>query len=77
MEHAGFIPGKSCTSQVLNLTQHIENDYQRGMITGASSVYLSAAYDAGNHRIMIKKLNETTKDSNRYRAEQTNKHSRT
>ena len=31
-EQAGFRPGKSCTSQLLNLTQHIEDGYQRGMI---------------------------------------------
>ena len=33
-EQAGFIPGKSCTSQLLNLTQHIEDGYQESMITG-------------------------------------------
>ena len=32
-EQAGFRPGKSCCSQLLNLTQHIEDGYQRGMIT--------------------------------------------
>ena len=42
-EQAGFLPGKSCTSQLLNLTQHIEDGYQRGMITGAVFVGLSAA----------------------------------
>ena len=44
-EQAGFRPGKSCTSQLLNLTQHIEDGYQRGMITGTAFVDLSAAYD--------------------------------
>ena len=34
-EQAGFRPGTSCNSQVLNLTQHIEDDYQHRMITGA------------------------------------------
>ena len=34
-EPAGFRPGKSCSSQLLNLTQHIEDSYQRGTITGA------------------------------------------
>ena len=36
-EQAGFRPGKSCTSQLLNLTQHIEDDYQESMmITGTT-----------------------------------------
>ena len=54
-EQAVFRPGKSCTSQLLNLTQHIEDGYQRGMITGAAFVDLSAAYDTVNHRILIQK----------------------
>ena len=62
-EQAGFCPGKSCTSQLLNLTQHIEDGYQRGMITGAAFVDLSAAYDTVNHRILIQKLYNTTQDS--------------
>ena len=33
-EQAGFRPGKSCCSQLFNLTQHIDDGYQRGMITG-------------------------------------------
>ena len=28
-EQAGFRPGKSCTSQLLNITQHIEDGYQK------------------------------------------------
>ena len=55
-EQAGFLPGKSCTSQLLNLTQHIEDGYQRGMITGA-------VYDTVNHRILIQKLYNPTQDS--------------
>ena len=55
-EQAGFRPGKSCTSQLLNLTQHIEDGYQRGMISGA-------AYDTVNHRILIQKLYNITQDS--------------
>ena len=62
-KQASFRPGKSCTSQLLNLTQHIEDGYQRGMITGAAFVDLSAAYDAVNHRILIQKLYNTTQDS--------------
>ena len=62
-EQAGFRPRKSCTSQLLNLTQHVEDGYQRGMITGAAFVDLSAAYDTVNHRILIQKLYNTTQDS--------------
>ena len=62
-EHAGFRPGKSCTSQLLNLTHHIEDGYQIGMITGAACVDLYAAYDTVNHRILIQKLYNTTQDS--------------
>ena len=32
-EQVGFRSGKSCTSQLLNLTQHIEDGYEEGMIT--------------------------------------------
>ena len=62
-EQAGFRPGKSCCSQLLNLTQHIEDDDQRGMITGTAFVDLSAAHDTVNHRLVIRKLYDFTKDS--------------
>ena len=61
-EQAVFRPGKSCTSQLLNLT-HIEDGYQRGMITSAAFVDLSAAYDTVNHRILIQNLYNTTQNS--------------
>ena len=32
-EQAGFRPGKSCTSQLLNLTEHIEDGYEKRLIT--------------------------------------------
>ena len=62
-EQVGFGTGKSCTSQLLNLTQHIADGYQRGMITGAAFVDLSAAYDTVNHRILVQKLYNITQDS--------------
>ena len=62
-EQAGFRTGKSCTSQLLNLTQHIEDGYQRGMITVAAFVDLSTAYDTVNHRILIQKLYNITQDN--------------
>ncbi|CAH1248509.1 Hypp8181 [Branchiostoma lanceolatum] len=61
-EQAGFRPGKSCTGQLLNLTQYIEDGYEKGLITGAVFVDLSAAYDTVNHRILTKKLFQITKD---------------
>ena len=69
-EQAAFCPMKSCTSQLLNITQHIEDGYQRGMITGAAFVDLSAAYDTVNHRILIQKLYHTTQDSQLCRVSQ-------
>ena len=62
-EQAGFRSGKACTSQLLNLTQHIEDGYEEGMITGTAFVDLSAAYDTVNHRLLIQKLYNTTLDS--------------
>ena len=35
-EQVGFRAGKSCTSQLLNLTQHIEDGYQECKITGTA-----------------------------------------
>ena len=55
-QQAGFRPGKSGTSQLLNLTQFIEDGYEEGLITGAACVDLSAAYDTVNHRILTRKL---------------------
>ena len=54
-EHAGFRSEKSCTSQLLNLTQHIEDGYEEGMITGTAFIDLSAAYDTVNHSLLIKR----------------------
>ena len=62
-EQAGFRPGKSCTSQLFNLTQHKEDGYQEGKITGSAFVDLSAAYDTVNHRLLIQKLYNTTQDN--------------
>ena len=62
-EQAGFRSGKSCTSHLLNITQHIEDGYKEGMITGTAFVDLSAAYDTVNHRLLIYKLYNTTLDS--------------
>ena len=60
---AGFRPGKSCTSQLFNPTQHIEDGYQEGMITKTTFVDLSAAYDTVNHMLLLQKLFTITQDS--------------
>ncbi|KAJ3608139.1 hypothetical protein NHX12_025189 [Muraenolepis orangiensis] len=62
-EQAGFHPGKSTTSQVLNLTQYIEDGYEEGMVIGVVFVDLSAAYDTVNHRRLFSKILETTRDT--------------
>ena len=62
-EQAGFRSEKSCTSQLLNLTQHIEDVYEEGIVTGTTFVDLFAAYDKVNHRLLIQKLYNTTLNS--------------
>ena len=62
-EQAGFRPGKSCRSQLLNLTPHIEDGYQGSMITETAFVDLSSAYDIVNHRLLIQKLFNITQES--------------
>ena len=59
----GFRPGRSCTSQLLNLTQHIEDGYQVEKVTGTAFVDLPAAYDTVNHLLLIQKLYNNTQDS--------------
>ena len=61
-EQARFRPGKSCTSQLLNVTEHIEDGYEKRLITGAVFVDLSAAYDMVNHRRLHSKVLEITGD---------------
>ena len=55
-EQAGFRPGKSCTAQVLNLAQHIEDGFETGKITVIVLVNLSAAYDTVNNRILFEEV---------------------
>ena len=54
---------RTCTSHLFNTTQHIEDGYQRGMITDAAFADLYVAYDAVNHRILIQKLYNITQYS--------------
>ncbi|XP_063893347.1 uncharacterized protein LOC135117658 [Helicoverpa armigera] len=61
-EQAGFRPGKSCCSQTLNLTQHIEDGFETGKVTGTVFVDLSAAYDTVNIKRLLWKVGELTGD---------------
>ncbi|CAM4556070.1 unnamed protein product [Leuciscus chuanchicus] len=63
-DQAGFRPGRSCTGQLLNLTQHIEDGFECKLITGAAFIDLTAAYDTVQHRTMIRKLFGMTGDLN-------------
>ena len=62
-QQAGFRSGKSTTGQLLNLTQHIEDGYEQGTITGAVFVDLSAAYDTVNHKLLLNKIFSMTRDT--------------
>ena len=62
-EQAGFRAGKSCTSQLLNLTQYIEYGYEKSLTTGTVFVDLSTAYNTVNHRVLLTKLCGMTEDA--------------
>ena len=47
---------------MLNLTQHIEDGFEKRLVTGAVFVDLSAAYDTVNHRILMTKIYQITDD---------------
>ena len=61
-QQAGFRPRKSTTRQLLNLTQHIEYGYERGVVTGTVFVGLSAAYDTISHKLLLNKIYRMTSD---------------
>ena len=42
-DQVGFRHGRSCPGQLLNLSHHIEDGYERKLLTGAAFVDLSAA----------------------------------
>ena len=62
-DQAGFRPGRSCCSQVLNLTQYIEDGFETKQITGAVFVDLTAAYDTVNHRALLLKVAQIVRNS--------------
>lgn len=61
-QQGGFRPGRSCTGQVLALTEFIESGFEQKFMTGVAFVDLSAAYDTVNHRKLLTKVYQTTKD---------------
>ena len=61
-EQAGFRPGKSTISQVLNLTRHIEDGFEEGLVTGIVFVDLSVGSDIVNQRCLLNKILELTKE---------------
>ncbi|KAK4311281.1 hypothetical protein Pmani_016968 [Petrolisthes manimaculis] len=62
-DQAGFRPGRSCCSQVLNLTQYIEDGYECKQITGTVLVDLTAAYDTVNHRSLLLKVAQLVRNA--------------
>ena len=63
-DQAGFREGRSCCSQVLNLTQYIEDGFELGKITGTVFVDLTAAYDTVNHRLLLLKVAKVIRNRN-------------
>ena len=55
--------GPAYSKQLLNLTQFIENGYEKSLTTVTAFVDLSAAYDTGNHRVLLTKLYVMTEDA--------------
>ena len=62
-DQAGFRPGRSCCGQVLNLTQYIEDGFEKRLKTGAVFVDLTAAYDTVNHRALLLKVAKMVNNS--------------
>ena len=61
-QQAGFCEDISTTGQLLNLTHHIENSFEKRLVTGAVFVDLTAAYDTVNHPILMTKIHQITDD---------------
>lgn len=61
-DQAGFRPGRSTCGQLLNLTQFIEDGYEKKQATGTVFVDLTAAYDTVNHKRLLTKVARVTKN---------------
>lgn len=58
----GDLDQESLAPLILNLTQYIEDGYEKKHITGVAPLDLSAAYDAVNHKNLANKIHQITKD---------------
>ena len=58
----GFRAGTSFPRQLLNLTQHTEDVYQKSRTIGTVLVNLSTAYEHVNHGLLLNKLYGMTDD---------------
>jgi len=63
-EQIGLRGGKTCTEQILNLTQSIEDGYKRKLVIGTVFRDLTAANDTNNHRILFKNMYKIISDHN-------------
>ena len=61
-QQTGFREGKSTNGQLFNITQHIEDGFEKRLVTGAVFVDLSAVYHTVNHRISMTKIYQMTDD---------------
>ena len=61
-DQAGFRPGRSTCGQLLNLTQYIEDGFEKREITGTVFVDLTAAYDTVNHKLLLFKVANMVKN---------------
>ncbi|KAJ8875327.1 hypothetical protein PR048_023222 [Dryococelus australis] len=63
-EQSGFRPERSRCGQILNLTQHIEDGFERGQVTGVAFIYLSPVYGTVNPKRLTSKFYNITRDYN-------------
>lgn len=61
-QQTGFRLGKSCTSQILHLTEHIKEEYKNKELKRLALIDLSSAYDTVGYKMVKQKLYSTIKD---------------
>ena len=64
---------RSCTSQLLHFTQHIEDGYQQHMIPGTACVYMCAANETVNQKRNARQHTMKLLSNRRFYAELNNK----
>lgn len=62
-EQADFRSRKSYSGQILNMTQFIENSFEKKKRTGVDIIDLIAAYGTVSHRILLNEIYNLTKDN--------------